>query len=158
MSGSRHTNYLYMHPSDAERVGIPHGELADVISEAGMVRVPVHHLEDLQPGTVALPHGWGHQHARGLSVAKKTSGVNVNILASDGPESLEPLSGMARLTAIEVEVRPAAGPWNTESWSGLPAQEEPALPLRELLFSEDPSSEDQVEEDPSSEVESFSLQ
>jgi anaerobic selenocysteine-containing dehydrogenase len=127
VSGSRHTNYLYMHPADAERVGIAHGELADVISKTGMVRVPAHHLEDLQPGTVALPHGWGHQHARGLSVAKKTSGVNVNILAADGPESLEPLSGMARLTAIEVEVRPAAGPWNTESWSGLPESEEPLL-------------------------------
>ncbi|MBW2418005.1 MAG: molybdopterin-dependent oxidoreductase [Deltaproteobacteria bacterium] len=130
VSGSRHTNYLYMHPSDAERVGIAHGEIADVISDAGMVRVPVHYLEDLQPGTVALPHGWGHQHARGLSVAKKTSGVNVNILASDGPEALEPLSGMARLTAIEVQVRPAAGPRNTESWSGLPESEEPSLSHR----------------------------
>jgi hypothetical protein len=53
---------------------------------------------------VALPHGWGHQAAKGLSVASNTSGVNANILASDGPGSIEPLSGMAQLTGFVVKV------------------------------------------------------
>ena len=56
-------------------------------------------------GAVALPHGWGHQEADGLSVASKTTGVNVNLLASDGPENLEYFSGMAKLNGIWVEVR-----------------------------------------------------
>src|SRR5262245_19345840 len=80
ISGGRHTNFLYVHPVDAARVGLRDGDVADVSSETATVRVPVRLLEDLMPGTVALPHGWGHQHATGLSVASKTAGVNVNLL------------------------------------------------------------------------------
>ena len=69
------------------------------------------------PGTVALPHGWGHQSSL-QGVASKTEGVNVNILAGDGPQRLEKYSGMARLTAIPVEVSAAEGP-RFDSWSGL---------------------------------------
>jgi formate dehydrogenase len=57
--------------------------------------------------------------ATGLSVASRTRGVNVNILAADGPERIERLSGMAHLTGIPVDVRPAAGPQDPRSWSGL---------------------------------------
>ncbi|MDX2168294.1 MAG: molybdopterin-dependent oxidoreductase [Deltaproteobacteria bacterium] len=120
ISGGRHTNFLYVHPSDAARAGLAEGDLADVSSATATVRVPVRLLDDLMPGTVALPHGWGHQVASGLSVASKTSGVNVNLLAADGPDALERVSGMAHLTGIPVEVKPAAGPQATESWSGLP--------------------------------------
>jgi formate dehydrogenase len=58
--------------------------------------------------------------AKGLSVASRTRGVNVNILAADGPERLERLSGMAHLTGIPVDVRRATGPQDPSSWSGLP--------------------------------------
>jgi formate dehydrogenase len=114
------TNHLYVHPSDAERLGLQSAELADVSSDTATVRVPVRLLPELMPGTVALPHGWGHQHATGLSVASRTRGVNVNLLAADGPDRLERVSGMAHLTGFNVEVRPAAGPQDPRSWSGLP--------------------------------------
>ncbi len=113
------TNYLYMHPEDAEKAGLSDGDIADISTAVATVRVPIRVLKDLMPGTVALPHGWGHQHATGLSVASKTSGVNVNLLAADGPSSLEPSSGMAHLTGISVDVKPAAGPRDTTSWSGI---------------------------------------
>ncbi len=115
------TNYLYIHPVDAERVGLVDGAMADVQSDTATVRVPVRFLADLMPGTVALPHGWGHQHATGLSIASKTRGVNVNLLAADGPDHLERVSGMVHLTGFNVDVRPAAGPQDPTSWSGLPA-------------------------------------
>jgi formate dehydrogenase len=120
VTGEGGTNYLYLHPADAARIGLADGDLADVRSETAALRVPIQVLPDLTPGTVALPHGWGHQMAKGLSVASRTRGVNVNVLAADGPERLERLSGMAHLTGIPVEVRPAAGPQDTSSWSGLP--------------------------------------
>ncbi len=118
--GERQSNYLYIHPEDAKRAGLADGEVADVRSRTACVRVPVKLLSDLMPGTVALPHGWGHQHATGLTVAGATAGVNVNLLAADGPDEIEPISGMAHLTGIPVEVAPAAGPRATDSWSGLP--------------------------------------
>lgn len=119
VSGGRDTNYLYVHPDDAARAGLADGDLADVSTEVATVRLPVRLLADLMPGTVALPHGWGHQHASGLSVASRTSGVNVNLLAADGPDRLERVSGMAHLTGIPVDVRPAAGPRAVGDWSGI---------------------------------------
>jgi len=115
------TNYLYMHPDDATRAGLTDGTMADVQSAVATVRVPVRQLADLMPGTVALPHGWGHQHASGLSIASKTREVNVNLLAADGPAGLEKVSGMVHLTGFNVDVRHAAGPQDPTSWSGLPA-------------------------------------
>ncbi|MDX2008926.1 MAG: molybdopterin-dependent oxidoreductase [Myxococcaceae bacterium] len=114
------TNHLYMHPTDAAAAGLKDGDVADVTTATATVRVPVKLLADLMPGTVALPHGWGHQHATGLSVASKTRGVNVNLLAADGPDGIEAVSGMANLTGFVVDVRPAAGPQDPTSWSGLP--------------------------------------
>ena len=119
VAADRSTNYLYVHPDDARRLGLRDGDLADVESATATVRVPVKLLAELMPGTVALPHGWGHQHAKGLSVAGKTTGVNVNLLAADGPDKLERVSGMAHLTGIPVDVRPAAGPLAGDDWSGI---------------------------------------
>lgn len=113
------TNHLYLHPDDAARLGLADDQLADVRSATATVRVPVRLLDDLMPGVCALPHGWGHQHATGLSVASATTGVNVNLLAASGPGSVDPMSGMSRLTGIPVEITPAAGPLAGTSWSGI---------------------------------------
>ena len=118
VDGERFTNYLYMHSKDAARLGLENKALVDVSSEVATLRLPLKILDDLMPGTVALPHGWGHQSSK-LSVANKTKGVNVNILAGDGPDKLEPLSGMARLTGIPVDIQAAQGP-QANTWSGLP--------------------------------------
>ena len=114
----RDTNYLYMHPDDAKSRKLMEQDLVEVSTKTGKVRLPMKTLAELMPGTVALPHGWGHQHANGLSVASKTKGVNVNILAADGPEHLEPLSGMAHLTGIPVEVKKATQA-QQDTWSGI---------------------------------------
>jgi hypothetical protein len=83
------------------------------------VRAAVKLLPELMPGTVALPHGWGHQQATGLRVARRTRDVNVNLLAADGLDGIDPVSGMAQLTGIVVDVRPAAGPLDPTNWSGV---------------------------------------
>ncbi len=113
------TNLLYMHPEDAVQRGLEDGAVADVSTPVATVRLPVKYLPDLMPGTVALPHGWGHQHATGLSIASRTRGVNVNLLAADGPDGIERMSGMAHLTGFPVEVRPAQGPLDPHTWSGI---------------------------------------
>ena len=80
--------------------------------------IPLKVLGDLMPGTVAMPHGWGHQHSK-LGVASKATGVNVNLLVADGPNNLDRLSGMAHLTGILVDVYPAKGELVLDSWSGM---------------------------------------
>jgi hypothetical protein len=56
---------------------------------------------------------------RGLSVASKTSGVNVDLLTADGSEKVERLFGMAHLTGILVDVKPAAAAPDANDWSGI---------------------------------------
>jgi anaerobic selenocysteine-containing dehydrogenase len=107
VEGKRSTNYLYMHPTDAERVGVSSGAMVEVRSSVASVTLPVQLTDEMMVGAVALPHGWGHQRADGLSVASTTTGANVNLLAADGPEHLEYFSGMAKLNGIWVDVTPA---------------------------------------------------
>ncbi|MDH3202764.1 MAG: molybdopterin-dependent oxidoreductase [Myxococcales bacterium] len=108
VEGRRSTNYLYMHPQDGEKVGVQSGEMVEVRSSVASVRLPVELTDEMMIGAVALPHGWGHQDADGLSVASQTTGANVNLLAADGPEQLEYFSGMAQLNGILVDVVPVA--------------------------------------------------
>ena len=101
------TNFLFVHPDDAAVLGLADGGLADVRSEADAVRAPVRISDEVMPGTVALPFGWGHEEADGLAVARRHVGVNVNRLAGDGRAHLDPLSGMAFLSGLPVTVTPA---------------------------------------------------
>ena len=92
--------------------------MVEVASEVGSVALPARFTDDMMVGSVALPHGWGHQDSK-MGVARKTTGVNVNLLAPDGPNKLEKVSGMAHLTGFLVSVKPAAGALNPNHWSGI---------------------------------------
>jgi anaerobic selenocysteine-containing dehydrogenase len=105
MRGGR-THALRVHPEDARAHGLADGERARLASKSGAIEVPVLVTDDMTPGTVALPHGWGHRG--GWSVANAAGGVNVNLLSSSAPEDLEPLAGMAFLNGIPVSLEPAA--------------------------------------------------
>lgn len=114
VGGNRTTNRCYLHPEDAARAGLADGDLADITSASGTIRLPVVLDEDLMPGVVAVPHGWGHRNADGLAVAQAAAGENANVLTPDGPAACEPLSGMARLTAIAVQLQRVDTPSLTE--------------------------------------------
>jgi formate dehydrogenase len=105
----RARNYLFMHPDDARRLGLSAGMSVRVRSTAGEVELPLAEDPDLMPGVVAATHGWGHAEARGMRVASERPGVNVNRLLPSGPGSFDPLSNMAHMTGIPVEVHRADG-------------------------------------------------
>jgi anaerobic selenocysteine-containing dehydrogenase len=97
---------LWVHPSDAARLGLADGARARVASRAGTLEAPVEVTDAVMPGVVSLPHGWGHDapDAR-LSVAAAHAGVNVNLLTDELP--LDPPSGNAVLNGVPVEVSSA---------------------------------------------------
>ncbi len=100
---AREGQRLRMHPADAEARGVADGDLVQVRSATGEVGgVPVFVTDDMTPGVVALPHGWGHRG--GWRRANAAGGVNVNELTSAAPESLERLAGMSKLNGVAVEV------------------------------------------------------
>lgn len=108
VKGERQTNYLYIHPEDAQSRKLADGDLAEVSANGRSVRVPVKLDPLIMVGTVSVPHGWGHQKATGLSVANLTTGANVNVILADGADSIEPISGMAHMNGVLVEVAPCA--------------------------------------------------
>jgi len=97
---------LLIHPDDATAAGVTHGDLARVSSEAGTVEIAVEISDEMMPGVVSLPHGWGHDKAgTRMSVAREHAGVNNNLLAP--VDFYDPLSNNAAVNGIPVEVVPA---------------------------------------------------
>jgi anaerobic selenocysteine-containing dehydrogenase len=96
---------LQINVADAARIGVGAGGRVKVSSAAGMLIVPVEITEDIMPGVVSLPHGWGHDlEGSLLSVASERPGTNVNRLSTG---DIDPVSGNAVLNGIPVEVIPA---------------------------------------------------
>lgn len=94
---------LLIHPDDANRTGVVDGGLARVSSEAGTVEITAEVSDEMMPGVVSMPHGWGHDKAdTRMAVAREHAGVNNNLLAP--PDFFDPLSNNAAVNGIPVEV------------------------------------------------------
>jgi anaerobic selenocysteine-containing dehydrogenase len=92
---------------DATKYGLQNGGRAEVRSRVGSVVATVEVSDEMMPGVVSIPHGWGHDvDGVGLRVARRYPGVNSNVLTDDTP--LDVPSGNAVLNGIPIEVRPAA--------------------------------------------------
>lgn len=98
---------LMIHPLDAEARGIRDGALVRAETAAGAVEVPAEVTDAIMPGTVSLPHGFGHgRDGVQLSVARRRPGVSLNDLTRR--DRFDPLSGNAALNGTPVEVVLAA--------------------------------------------------
>jgi anaerobic selenocysteine-containing dehydrogenase len=101
------TNYAYLCSEDAARLGVGNDDTLEVTSAFGRIEIPARVSDALMPRTIAIPQCWGHAKADGLRHARRHPGVNSNLLAGDGPDNIEPLSGMSHLSGILVEVQKA---------------------------------------------------
>jgi anaerobic selenocysteine-containing dehydrogenase len=96
---------LQIHPDDATRLDLVDGADAHVASRTGDVVVPVEITDDIRPGVVSIPHGWGHAvDGVEMAVARAHAGVNSNLVADE--ELFDPVSGNAVLNGIPVTVVP----------------------------------------------------
>lgn len=96
---------LMMHPADAASRQLRDGQSVRISSEAGSVEAELEVCEDMTPGAVSYPHGWGNRG--GWRRAAALPGMNVNELASSRPQDWEQVSGMVHLDGIRVSVQPA---------------------------------------------------
>ena len=99
---------LLMNPEDAQRRGLENAQRVSVSSRTGRVEVPLEVSDQMMPGVVSLPHGWGHDRPGvRLSVAGQHAGASLNDLTDD--QFVDPLSGNAAFSGVPVKVRPGEG-------------------------------------------------
>ena len=83
-----------IHSADASSLGIADGDLVEVASATGAVRLRAKVTDTIAGGTVSIPHGWDDS--------------NVNLLVSS--DDIDPLTGMPVQSGTAVHVRPVPAP------------------------------------------------
>ena len=90
---------------DAARLGLRDGGRARIANGPRSIDVEIEVTDDMMPGVVSLPHGWGHDlpGAR-LGVAARRPGANLNALLDETLR--DPLSGNAVLGGVPITMQP----------------------------------------------------
>jgi anaerobic selenocysteine-containing dehydrogenase len=90
---------------DAARRHLGPGQKVSVRSRVGSVVVPIEISEEMMPGVVSIPHGWGHDRLGiQIEVAQQHAGESINDVTDD--LRVDALCGTAAFngTWVEVEV------------------------------------------------------
>ena len=90
---------LLVHPEDSRALGLSNAQMATVETDWGSIDVLVQVSDEMMPGVVSLPHGWGHgRPGTRLAVANAHPGVNSNLLnpvdVIDVPSSTHVVNGV----------------------------------------------------------------
>ena len=94
---------LLMNPSDAAARNITMGQQVQVHSRAGSLEIPVEICDDIMPGVISIPHGWGHDRVGvQMTVAEEHAGVSINDLTDD--QAIDALCGTAAFNGTWVSV------------------------------------------------------
>jgi anaerobic selenocysteine-containing dehydrogenase len=89
---------------DAKQRNITEQDKIEICSAQGHIVLNVHITDDIAPGVIAVPHGWGHQES-GLKKAAKLPGENINKVIPGGSQNMEPASGQAIMVGHLVTVK-----------------------------------------------------
>jgi anaerobic selenocysteine-containing dehydrogenase len=92
-----------INPADATRLGLEDGSWARISNDGRAIEVEVEITDEMMPGVVSLPHGWGHdQPGARMEVAAANPGANLNALMDESHR--DPLSGNSVLSGVEVQM------------------------------------------------------
>lgn len=94
---------LLMHPHDLAERDLTDGQFVTVTSAAGSISVEVASSNDIMPGVVSLPHGFGHNRpGTHLTVANQLAGPSANDITDRN--RIDPTSGTAAVNGVPVTV------------------------------------------------------
>jgi len=94
---------ILMHPLDAAQRHLRPGQKVSVRSRVGSVVVPIEISEEMMPGVVSIPHGWGHDRLGiQLEVAQQHAGESINDVTDD--LTIDALCGTAAFSGTWVAV------------------------------------------------------
>ena len=96
---------LLVHPDDAQRAGVADGGMALLESRVHRGPVAIQVSDEMRPGVVSLPHGWGHaDSAPWQQVASSRPGVSANDWTDD--QLVESVVGQSVLNGVPVRLSP----------------------------------------------------
>jgi len=101
------TNYLRVNSRDAERLGISNGETVRIVTPASSASIPALVTDDIFPGNLSIPHGFGMLHPDEESGELRQVGVNVNELIASSHR--EPFCGIPLQKHIPCRIEKEAG-------------------------------------------------
>lgn len=111
---------LLVHPADAQRAGVSDGETALLANPMHTGEVVVEVSDEMRPGVVSLPHGWGHASIeQWQATAGAQAGVSANLWTDD--QRVERLVGQSILNGVPVALRPIPGQSQSANRAGLEA-------------------------------------
>ena len=94
---------LLMHPEDLTKHGLENNAQVKIQSRVGAVQTRVLASDEVMPGVVSLPHGWGHKREGvNLSIAAEQDGVSCNDLTDE--RLMDRASGNAALNGVPVKI------------------------------------------------------
>ena len=94
---------ILMHPTDAANRDLLNGQKALVRSRVGSIVLPVEVSEEIMPGVVSIPHGWGHdREGNQLEIARQHPGASINDLTDQ--QNIDTLCGTAAFNGTAVTV------------------------------------------------------
>ena len=94
---------ILMHPADAAHRQLSKGEKVLVRSRVGSITVPVEISDEMMPGVVSIPHGWGHDRpGNQLEIAQQHAGKSINDLTDN--HTIDALCGTAAFNGTPVTV------------------------------------------------------
>jgi anaerobic selenocysteine-containing dehydrogenase len=95
---------LMIHPKDAIKKGILEGSSVRVNSRVGSIELPAEITENIMPGVVSIPHGFGHaRKGVKLEVASQNAGVSINDLTDE--HLIDDLTGNAAFCGVSVSIQ-----------------------------------------------------
>ncbi|HET8611377.1 MAG TPA: molybdopterin-dependent oxidoreductase [Sphingomonas sp.] len=95
---------LLVHPTDADRLGLATGGRARVRTHISELMAPVVVSDEIMPGVVSLPHGWGHgMKDTRQRVANAHAGVNANAIIDEGDLDVPSATTILNGVAVEIE-------------------------------------------------------
>lgn len=104
MAAGRDRCVLLVHPQDGRRAGVGDGEDAELESAVHCGNVRVQWSDEMMPGVVSLPHGWGHaETAPWQRVAAQRPGVSANDWTDE--REVEAIVGQSILNGVPVRLR-----------------------------------------------------
>ena len=101
------TNPAFMSPLDAAELGVGEGDIIEIESARATILAVASPSDDVPSGVISMAHSWGDVPE--LDTEVRSIGGSTNRLVSN-EEDFDPITGMARQSAIPVNIRPAKEP------------------------------------------------